>query len=40
MHLSPAAVESAIRLLDAPALPPGRGNSLATAAAPIETAKI
>jgi site-specific recombinase XerD len=30
MHLSPAAVESAIRLLDAPGVPPGRGETLET----------
>jgi site-specific recombinase XerD len=31
MHLSPAAVEAAIRLLDAPAAGAGNGNMLATA---------
>jgi len=30
MHLSPAAIEGAIRLLDAPGIPPGFGNMLAT----------
>jgi integrase len=37
MHLSPAAVESAIRLLEAPSILASRGNIAATAA--IETAK-
>jgi integrase len=31
MHLSPAAVESAIRLLESPAVLPGRGDMLETA---------
>jgi len=35
MHLSPAAVESAIRLLDGPAVPSPFGNSLATAAGEV-----
>jgi len=30
MHLSPAAVESAIRLLETPGVFPGRGNIVAT----------
>ena len=30
MHLSPAAIEGAIRLLDTPGIPPGFGNMLAT----------
>ena len=30
MHLSPAAIEGAIRLLDTPGIPPGLGNMLAT----------
>ena len=30
MHLSPAAIESAIRLLDAPGVPSPRGNMVAT----------
>jgi tetratricopeptide (TPR) repeat protein len=30
MHLSPAAIDSAIRLLDAPGVPPARGNMVAT----------
>lgn len=33
MHLSPAAIENAIRLLDQPAVDAGRGNMLATACA-------
>jgi len=36
MHLSPAAIENAIRLLDAPGISSGRGNIVATAAAPAE----
>ena len=36
MHLSPAAIESAIRLLDSPGIPSGHGNIVATAAAPAE----
>ena len=30
MHVSPAAIESAIRLLDSPPLPPSRGDILET----------
>ena len=30
MHVSPAAIESAIRLLDAPHIPGGRGDTLET----------
>jgi len=30
MHLSPAAIDSAIRLLDSPAVLPSRGNIVAT----------
>ncbi len=30
MHLSPAAIDSAIRLLDSPGVPAGRGNMVAT----------
>jgi hypothetical protein len=31
MHLSPAAIDSAIRLLDSPGILPNRGNIVATA---------
>ena len=36
MHLSPAAVEGAIRLLDSPTSPFGRGDIVETAAVRIE----
>jgi hypothetical protein len=35
MHLSPAAIDSAIRLLDAPGVSPNRGNMLATGSTEI-----
>lgn len=36
MHLSPAAVENAIRLLETPGICPGRGNIVATGSEPAE----
>jgi len=38
MHLSPAAVENAIRLLESPGICPGRGNIVATAPTATENA--
>jgi hypothetical protein len=36
MHLSPAAIDNAIRLLDSPGILPNRGNIVATAPATSE----